>query len=98
MAKVALALFGKKIIWQSFTGFRKSEVEEVVVYQYDRAPTLLVKAIPYEGKAGMKTGHKAAAPDPLTSAITTRRCFWKDKADIDLLPSAMSNIQLLLSR
>ena len=46
----------------------------------------------------MKIGHEAAALDLMTSAITTRRCFWKAKADIDLLPSAISNIQLLLSR
>ena len=46
----------------------------------------------------MKTGHEAAALDLMTSAITTRRSFWKAKADIDLLPSAISNIQLLLSR
>ena len=46
----------------------------------------------------MKTGHEAAAPDLLTSTITTLRCFWKAKADIDLLPCATSNIQLLLSR
>ena len=46
----------------------------------------------------MKTGHEAAALDQMTFAITSRRCFWKAKADIDLLPSAISNIQFLLSR
>ena len=46
----------------------------------------------------MKIGHEAAALYLMTSAITTRCCFWKAKADIDLLPSAISNIQLLLSR
>ena len=48
-------------------------------------------------KAGMKIGHEAAALDLITSAITTRRCVWKAKADIDLLPSTISNIQLLRS-
>ena len=46
----------------------------------------------------MKTSHEAASLDLITSTITTRRLFWKAKADIDLLPSATSNIQLLLSR
>ena len=46
----------------------------------------------------MKTCHEAAALDLLTSVTTTRRYLWKAKADIDLLPSAMSSIQLLLSR
>ena len=46
----------------------------------------------------MKTAHEATALDLVTSVITTRRCFWKAKADIDLLRSAISNIQLLLSR
>ena len=46
----------------------------------------------------MKTGHEAAALDLMTYAIAIRRCFWKAKADIDMLPSAISNIQLLLSR
>ena len=46
----------------------------------------------------MKTAQEATALDLMTFAITTRRCLWKAKADIDLLPSAISNIQLLLSR
>ena len=46
----------------------------------------------------MKTAHEATALDLMTSAITTQRCFWKAKADIDLLLCTISNIQLLLSR
>ena len=44
----------------------------------------------------MKTGCKAAVLDVMTSATTTQHCFWKAKADINLLPRAISNIQLLL--
>ena len=46
----------------------------------------------------MKTAHEATALDLMTSAITTQRCLWKAKADIDLLLRAISNMQLLLSR
>ena len=46
----------------------------------------------------MKAGHEAAALDIMISATMTQRCFWKAKADIDLLPSTISNIQLLMSR
>ena len=46
----------------------------------------------------MKSGHEAAALDLMTPVTTTQRSFWKAKADIDLLPSAIPNIQLLLSR
>ena len=47
----------------------------------------------------MKTGPKPTALDLMNSAITTD-CFffWKANADIDLLPGAISNFQLLLSR
>ena len=48
--------------------------------------------------AGMKTGHEAAALDLMSSAITTECCFWEAKADVDMLPGAISNIRLLLSR
>ena len=41
----------------------------------------------------MKIAHEAAAFDLMTFAISTRRSFWKAKADIDLLPSAIWNIQ-----
>ena len=49
-------------------------------------------------KAGMKTGHEAAALDLMSSAVTTQCCFWEGKADVNLLPGAISNIRLLLSR
>ena len=45
----------------------------------------------------MKSGHEAAL-DLMTSAITTRCCFWKAKANIDVMPGIISNIQVLLSR
>ena len=40
----------------------------------------------------MKTAHEETALDLMTFAITTRRCLRKAKADVDLLPSAISNI------
>ena len=55
-------------------GSRRSKVKQVVVYQYDRAPTLIAKAISYV----MKTGHKAAALDLLTFT-TSRRCFGRQR-------------------
>ena len=45
----------------------------------------------------MKTGHEAATLDLMTYNNDST-LFWKAEADIDLLPSAISNIQLLLSR
>ena len=48
----------------------------------------------------MKTGPEPTALDLMNSAITTDCffCCWKANADFDLLPGAISNFQLLLSR